>query len=179
MDTVSSGKDLTWFFSQGWSSLVVALVIYGGGLTAQQIVTAIWPQTRDLTDGKVKVMDPKLPFLFRLWYTTRLSHPFIVGAAISFIPGLPAPEFVTSHTSGALWFGFCGIGNGQIHMLAEAAYRQVMKVVNSLAPWIRQRLGMPASQSTPPPAHDPTPSTDATPISEDKKPSDPPPPEAA
>ena len=120
MDAVSSGKDFTWFFSQGWSTIVVALVIYGGGLTAEQIVLALWPQTSDLVSGKTKVMDPKLPVLFRLWWLTRLAHPFLVGAAISFVPGLPAPDFVTSHTSGALWFGFSGMLNGQLHQIAEA-----------------------------------------------------------
>jgi hypothetical protein len=168
-------KDATWFFGQFWSTIVVALVIYGGGLTANQIVKAIWTQTADLVDGKTKVMDPKLPLLFRLWYTTRLSHPFVVGAAMSFIPELPLPDFVTSHTSGVLWMGFAGMGNGTIHQIVVAATGQIEKVVNSLAPWIRQRLGMPAAPpSTPPPASpasDPTPSA-ITPLADTLEPKD-------
>jgi len=156
-------KDASWFFAEFWSSLVVALVIYGGGVTASRIVKAAWPQTSDVVDEKTKVVDPKLPLLFRIWYATRLSHPFFVGVAMSFVPDLPHPEFVSSHTSGALWFGFCGLGNGQIAMLAEEATKQAMKVVDSLAPWIRQRLGMPAARASTPapaaPASDPTPST--------------------
>jgi hypothetical protein len=146
-------KDATWFFGQLWSTIVVALVIYGGGLTANRIVKALWAQTADLVDGKAKAMDPKLPLLFRLWYTTRLSHPFVVGALLSFIPELPHPDFADSRTSAALWFGFAGMGNSTIHELVEAATRQVMKVVESLAPWIRQKLGMrPSSRPPPPPA---------------------------
>jgi len=185
MDTVSSGKDLFWFFTQFWSTIVVALVIYGGGLTANQIVTTIWPQTGDLVSGKTKVMDSKLPLLFRLWYVTHLAHPFIVGAAISFIPALPHPDFVTSRTSGALWFGLAGMGNGTIHALVEALVGQVRKLVDLLVPWVRQKLGLPSRSSsvpTPPPANDPPPPAGATVIpisSANKAPSDPPPPAAA
>lgn len=165
-------KDATWFFDQLWSTLVVALVIYGGGLTANQIVMAIWPQTRDLVEGKTRVMDPALPLLFRLWFTTRLSHPFVVGAALSFVPGLPEPDFVTSHTSGALWMGFAGMGNGTVHQIVDATVRQVMKLVDLIGPWVRQRLGLPAAPpSRPPPASDPMPST-ITPLADTLEPTD-------
>jgi hypothetical protein len=164
----SVGKDITWFFAQFWSSLVVALVIYVGGVTAARIVKAIWPQTSDLVDEKTKVTDPKLPFLFRLWYTTRLSHPFIVGVLISFVPELPHPEFVSSHTSGALWFGFCGLANGQIHMLVEAMTGQFRKAVDLFVPWLRQKLGLPSATLAPAaPATDPMPSADDTSIPKD------------
>jgi len=186
MDAVSSGKDFTWFFSQGWSTIVVALVIYGGGLTAEQIVLALWPQTSDLVSGKTKVMDPKLPVLFRLWWLTRLAHPFLVGAAISFVPGLPAPDFVTSHTSGALWFGFSGMLNGQLHQIAEAVANQTRKVIELAVPWARSKIGLPAASATVPPpaasiAHDPNPSTSTALPAEDEERthSDPPPPPEA
>lgn len=168
----SVGKDITWFFGEFWSTLVVALVIYGGGVTAGRIVKAIWPQTSDLVDEKSKVMDPKLPLLFRLWYTTRLSHPFFVGVAMSFIPDLPHPEFAGSHTSAALWFGFAGMGNGQIHMLVEAATGQARKAIDLIGPWIRKQLGLPASPTVAPSepkpsATDPTPSADDTELPKD------------
>lgn len=161
----SSEKDVTWFFGEFWSTLVVALVIYGGGRTAEQVVTTIWPQSSDFVTGKVKALDTRLPLLFRLWWSTRLSHPFIVGALISLVPQLPHPQFVTSHTSGALWFGLAGMGNGQVHMIVDALTNQMRKAVDLFVPWVRQRLGLSASQSTVPaepraaePAHDPTPS---------------------
>lgn len=196
MDAVSSGKDFTWFFSQGWSTLVVALIIYGGGLTAEQIVLALWPQTGDLVGGRTKVMDPKLPVLFRLWWLTRLAHPFIVGAAVSFVPGLPAPDFVTSHTSGALWFGFAGMLNGQLHQIAEAVANQTRKVVELAVPWARSKIGLAPSTTVVPPAaaatttttttttagatvataHDPSPSTStALPAEEEERTHDDPP----
>lgn len=135
-------KDAFWFFDQLWPTLVVALVIYIGGVVAGQVVQIIWPQSADLMAEKTKVVDPSLPFLFRLWHATRLAHPFMVGALIGLTPDLPHPVFVTSQTASVLWFGLAGIANGQIHMLMDAVTGQARKLVDLITPWVRKKLGL-------------------------------------
>lgn len=145
-------KDVWWFLSQFWSTIMVALVIYTGGLVACRIVVAIWPQTADVVSGRAKRVDPTLPLVFRVWHATYLAHPFIVGALIGLVPDLPRPDFITSKTSAALWFGLAGLGNGQIHMLVDAFARQVSNSFSVIGPWVRQKLGMgsaPTPEATP------------------------------
>lgn len=136
-------KDAFWFFAQLWPTLVVALIIYIGGVVAARVAETIWPPAADLFEGKTKTFDPTLPFSFRLWYATRLGHPFIVGGMIGLIPDVPRPVFVTNATAAVLWFGLAGIANGQIHMLVDATVGQARKLVDLIAPWVRQKLGVP------------------------------------
>lgn len=135
-------KDAFWFFDQLWPTLVVALVIYTGGVVAEKLAVTIWPTSADLFSGKPKTPDASFPLAFRFWYATRLCHPFLVGATIALIPDLPRPIFVTNTTACVLWFGLAGIANGQIHMLIEGVISQARKVVDLIAPWARKKLGL-------------------------------------
>lgn len=162
----SQTKDIWYFAGQLWSSLVVALAVYGGGLTASSIMRTLVPPAADLLDGKVKDADSKLPLYFRLWWSTRHAHPFFAGAAFGSIPGLPHPEWVTSHTATAVWFALMGMLNGQIAMLGDQVFNFARRYGESLA---KKRLGL---SSTPPapapvPATDPTPSADSTQLPSD------------
>jgi len=172
MDT-SSEKDIWWFLLTFWPSIVVALAVYGGGVTANRIAGVFVPAAKDYLTGKTADADPKWPLTFRLWAATRTAHPFFVGGSFAFVPGLPHPDFISSQVSAVLWFAFAGMMNGQVHMLVDAMSSQVQKVVGSLAPAIRTRLGL--RPTTVPPG----PPEAAAPAASDKPPSDPPPPEAA
>lgn len=157
-------KDIWWFIDNFWSSMVVALVIYGGGLTATRVALSFVPAAKDYLDTQTKVepLDPEWPLLFRLWAVTRIAHPFVVGALISFVPDLPRPAGIYSGTSAVLWFGFVGMANGQIHLLGEAVAHQAGKAVGLIVPWARARLGLPPATPSTPPA---TPSS-ALPVAE-------------
>ncbi len=159
-------KDIWWFISEFWSTTVVALIIYGGGLTATRVALSFVPDSREYLDGKTPLVSLSWPLLFRLWATTRVAHPFLVGSAIAFIPGLPRPEIITSQTSAVLWFGFAGMMNGQIHQLGEAIGRQIMKLVDLIVPWVRARIGLAQSTPSPAPAALPKPATDPHPTTE-------------
>lgn len=148
-------KDVWWFLAQFWSTVVVALAIYTGGLVACRIVVGIWPQTADLVAGRKKTVDQSLPLAFRIWYATYLAHPFVVGMLIGLIPDLPRPDFINSRTSTMLWFGFAGLGNGQIHMLVEALARQVSHAFSLITPWVRQKLGLNPPAPAPAPKEEP------------------------
>lgn len=144
-----NSKDFWWLFSQLWPALVVALAVYAGGLTANGLAALYLPASASYLERKTFEMDPKWPLFFRIWATTRLLHPGLVGASVAFIPGVPWPVFVSSTTGAALWFGLAGMLNGQVHMIGSAVSRQIMKIVDLAVPWARSKLGIP---STPPPA---------------------------
>lgn len=163
----SQTKDIWYFAGQLWSSLVVALAVYGGGLTMSSIMRTLVPAAATLLDGKVKDADPKLPFYFRLWWSTRHAHPFFAGAAFGFIPGLPHPEWVTSHTATAIWFALVGMLNGQIHLFGEQVVNFASRYGWSFA---KKRLGVNSEPPAPPAtaaATDPTPSADSTQLPSD------------
>jgi len=143
-------KDVGYVGLQLWSTLVVSLVIFGGGITANRIVKGIWPDTTDLVDGKTIVLPTTLPWLFRVWYLTRYAHPFVVGGLIGLIPGLPHPDFIASRTAYVLWFGFAGIANGQIAAIMQGVAMQAQRLVDLIVPWVQRRLGL-SGRSTPPP----------------------------
>lgn len=167
-------KDLLWLWTELWSTLTVALIVYGGGLTANRVALSFVPDARDYLAGRVETLDARWPVLFRLWAATRVGHPFVVGALFALIPDMPRPEMIGTQTSAALWFGGAGMLNGQIFLLVDAVSKQLMKLVNLIVPWVRSKLGMPPSKSTPPGApvergslnSDPDPSTE-TPIDPD------------
>jgi hypothetical protein len=161
MDTEAT-KDFWWFFEQLWPTFVIALGIYGGGVTANRIALAFVPSAKGFLRGKTEESDPKWPVLFRAWAITRAAHPALVGVAVAFIPGLPRPEFISSQPSAVLWFGgFAGMLNGQVGLLVESITAQVPRVAALIVPWVRSKLGLP-SQSQPPPALTP-PAVPATP----------------
>jgi len=145
-------KDIGWILGQLWPTLVVALVIYGGGITVEQLWRTIVPGTKDLLAGKTTDVDPKLPLWFKLWYATRSAHPFVIGVAVSFIPMMPRPAWVTSQVMAVIWYGGAGGANGQIHLLATGLSTQAQKVVGMLSSFVRKRLGLPTD---PPPPADP------------------------
>jgi len=140
-------KDLYWFFVQLWPSMVVALIVYVGGLTTNALASLFFPAAKAYLSGKQAEIDPSWPFLFRLWASTRVSHPFLVGALISLVPELPRPEFAEGEISAAMWFGLVGMLNGQVHMIGESVVRQITRVVGLILPWARTKLGLPASET--------------------------------
>jgi acyl dehydratase len=157
----SQTKDIWYFAAQLWSSLVVALAVYGGGLTASSLMGVLYPSAKEVLGGKTQDVDPKLPLAFRLWWATRHAHPFFAGAAFAFLPGLPHPEWVTSRTAAVIWFALMGMLNGQIHMTVEQATAFGKRYAES---WVKQRTGASASHAVA-----------STPASSDSEPSDQPP----
>ena len=161
-DTQAS-KDAWYFWTQLWPSLVVALSIYTSGVVAKNIAKVLVPEGKAVIDGQTKDVPVTLPIVFRLWWATLFAHPMLVGGLIALIPGMPRPEWVQGAVPAIGWFAFVGLSNSQIHALVDGVSVQARKVVDSLAPWIRQRLGMPAARASTPapaaPASDPTPST--------------------
>lgn len=170
----SSTKDIWYYWLQLWPSLVVALGIWAGGMTADSVAKVLVPASKDVVDGKVPPeMATTLPITFRLWWATRWLHPMLVGGACAFIPNLPRPEWVGSATSAVIWYSLVGFGNGQVHLMAAGLGRQATRLLDLIVPWVRQRLGLPARASTPAPAApatDPMPSSDGTQLQKDDKP---------
>lgn len=165
----SATKDLTYYWLQLWPSLVVALAVWAGGMTANSVVKVLVPASKDVVDGKVPPeAATTLPLTFRLWWATRWIHPMTIGSIAAFIPGMPRPDWVGSTTAAVIWFGLVGFGNGQVHIIATGLGRQATRLLDLIVPWVRQRLGL--RLSTPAPANDPTPSADGTQLPKDDKP---------
>jgi len=166
----SQTKDIWYYWLQLWPSLVVALGIWAGGMTASSVAKVLVPASKDVVDGKTPPeAATTLPLAFRLWWATRWLHPMLVGGAAAFIPNLPRPEWVDSTTGAVIWFAFVGFSNGQVHIMATGLGRQATRLLDLIVPWVRQKLGLRPSSPTPPPASDPTPSSDGTELPKDDK----------
>ncbi len=102
------------------------------------------------------------------------AHPMLVGGLAALIPGMPRPEWAHGTVPAVAWFAFVGLSNGQVHMLVDGISTQARKALDLFVPWVRQKLGLPPSPSTvppapPPPASDPMPSSDGVELEHDDR----------
>lgn len=142
--TEASSKDLLFYVEQIWSSLVCAIVIYLGGVSAKRVVH-IW-----VPKGTPEAQQPKW---YRLWEATIDWHPVAVGGLLGLIPW-PAPQFIMHWWARVLWFMGVGAVCGQVYRAVKTAFDGVPSLIKQLfsavIEWARGKLGLaPAPAPTP------------------------------
>lgn len=118
-------KDVLWYVSQVWSSLVVGLIVYLGGVSVSKL-TRIW----------VPIQKPlsATPVWFQLWHATKDWHPVLVAGTIGLIPW-PVPVFIHHWWARVLWF----MGVGAICGHLYAAVKRTLEAIPEL---VRKRMGL-------------------------------------
>ena len=134
--TDANSKDLLFYFQQFWSSLVVAVVIYLGGVSAKK-VAQIWVPKGTPED--------KQPRWYRLWDATIDWHPIAVGGLLGLVPW-PVPEFIHHWWVRDLWFMGVGAVCGQIFRVVKTTFdglpTLVKQIFAAVIEWIRRKLGL-------------------------------------
>lgn len=152
--TEASSKDLLFYVAQIWSSLVVAIVVYLGGVSAKRVVQIWVPKNTP---------EAQQPRWYRLWEATLDWHPVAVGGLLGLVPW-PVPQFILHWWVRVLWFMGIGAVCGQIYRAVKTAFDGVPALIRQLfsafIEWARRKLGLapapvpsePATSDPPPPA---------------------------
>jgi hypothetical protein len=152
--TEANSKDLWFYLLQIWSSIVVGVIVYLGGVSAKRVVH-IWVP-RDTPE-------PRQPTWFRLWAATLDWHPVAVGGLLGLVPW-PSPDFLHHWWVRVLWFAGVGAVCGQIYRAVKTALdglpALVRQILRAVIEWVRSKMGLapapadPKADSDPPPASD-------------------------
>ena len=136
--TEASTKDLFYYLAQIWSTIVVGLIVYLGGVSAKRL-TKIWVPA--------SIPEARQPMWFRLWHATIDWHPVFVAGLVGLVPW-PVPEFIRHWWVRVLWFMGVGAVSGQLYKAMQRTFESVPGLVReAIRKWfgLNQAPGAPAA----------------------------------